>query len=67
MKILLSLLNVAIAVILSATLFAQTRQTGYHTVACLKVKSDKGADFRKFILIFRMIRWFISIPEAARV
>lgn len=49
MKISISLLYVALAMIFSATLFGQTRQTGYHTVACFKVKSDRGSDFRKFM------------------
>lgn len=47
MKVSISL--VVLATTLSATLFAQTRQTGYHTVACFKVKSDKDTDFRKFM------------------
>jgi hypothetical protein len=49
MKISRSLLGAALAAALSATtLVAQQPQTGYHTVACLKVKPDRGADFHKF-------------------
>jgi hypothetical protein len=44
-----SLLNVALAATFSVAVFAQTRQTGYHTVACFKVKADKGAQFSKFM------------------
>jgi hypothetical protein len=32
----------------SAAPFAQQAQTGYHTVACLKVKADKTSEFRKW-------------------
>jgi hypothetical protein len=50
MKISRSLLSVAIAAALSATtLIAQQPQTGYHSVACFKVKPDKGAEFHKFV------------------
>ncbi len=42
------LLSVAIAAAFSATLFAQQPSAGYHTVACLKVKAEKTAEFRKW-------------------
>jgi hypothetical protein len=48
MKISRWFLSVAIAATFSATLFAQQAPTGYHTVACIKVKPDKGSEFRKW-------------------
>jgi hypothetical protein len=42
------LLSVAIAAAFSATLFAQQAPVGYHTVACIKIKPDKGSEFRKW-------------------
>jgi hypothetical protein len=41
-------LSVAIAAAFSASLLAQRPSTGYHTVACIKVKPDKGSEFRKW-------------------
>jgi hypothetical protein len=49
MKISRSFLGVALAAALSVTLFAQTPQNLYHSVACFKAKPDKGADFHKFV------------------
>lgn len=48
MKITRSLLGVALVAALSATLVAQQPQTGYHSVACFKVKPDHNADYQKF-------------------
>jgi hypothetical protein len=42
------LASVAIAAACSATLVAQTPTTGYHTVACIKIKPDKASEFRKW-------------------
>jgi hypothetical protein len=42
-------MGVALAVMLSATLFGQIPQAGYHTVACFKIKADKSAEFRNFM------------------
>jgi hypothetical protein len=39
---------VAILAAFSASLIAQQPQTGYHTVACFKVKPENAAEFRKF-------------------
>jgi hypothetical protein len=49
MKTSRSLLGVTLSAALSATLFAQTPQTGYHTVACFKAKPDKSAEFGRFM------------------
>jgi hypothetical protein len=49
MKILRSLVGVALAAAFAATLPAQQTQSGYHTVACFKVKPENAADFRKFL------------------
>jgi hypothetical protein len=49
MEISRSILGVALAAMFSAALFGQTPQTGYHTVACFKVKAGKSAEFRKFM------------------
>lgn len=39
----------AVAVALAYPLVAQQAGTGYHTVACFKVKPDSGAEFHKFV------------------
>jgi hypothetical protein len=46
-----SLLGAVLAAALSATtlIAQQPPQTGYHSVACFKVKPDKSADFHKFV------------------
>lgn len=49
MKISRSLRGAVLAVALSSTLFAQTPQTGYHTVGCFKVRPNKAAELRKFL------------------
>jgi hypothetical protein len=49
MNISRSLVGAALAAALSLSLCAQTPPSGYHSVACFKVKADKGADFHKFI------------------
>jgi hypothetical protein len=49
MKIARLLVCAAIAAALATTLVAQEAGTGYHTVACFKVKADSGAEFHKFI------------------
>ena len=38
----------AIAAVCSTTLVSQTPGSGYHTVACVKIKPDKGSEFRKW-------------------
>jgi hypothetical protein len=43
-----SFLSVAIAAALSATLLAQQAPSGYHSVACIKIKPGKSAEFRKW-------------------
>ncbi len=48
MKFARSVLSVAMAAAFSLSMFAQQPTTGYHTVACVKVKADKGSEFRKF-------------------
>ncbi len=48
MKIPRMLLSVAIAAAFSASPFAQQAPTGYHTVACIKVKPEKASEFRKW-------------------
>ncbi|MGO9339317.1 MAG: hypothetical protein ACLPY1_17615 [Terracidiphilus sp.] len=48
MKLIRSLFVVAVAAALSASLIAQQAPTGYHNVACIKVKPEKTAEFRKF-------------------
>jgi len=48
MKFVRSILSVAVAVAFSVTCLAQQPAAGYHTVACLKVKADKGTEFRKW-------------------
>ena len=40
---------IALAATLSAPLFAQQASSGYHNVACLKVKPENNAEFRKWI------------------
>lgn len=42
------LLGVATAAAFSAMLVAQQPSTGYHRVACIKIKPDKGSEFRKW-------------------
>jgi len=49
MKVVRSVLCAVIATALAATLVAQQTPSGYHTVACFKVKADSGAEFHKFI------------------
>ena len=44
-----SLLSVALAAAFSATLFAQQAPSGYHSVACIKVKPENASQFRKWI------------------
>jgi hypothetical protein len=41
-------LSVALVATFSVTLPAQQAPTGYHTVACIKVKPGKGAEYRKW-------------------
>ena len=48
MKFVRSILSVAVAAAFSVACLAQQPATGYHTVACLKVKADKGTEFRKW-------------------
>jgi hypothetical protein len=48
MKFLRLLMSVAIAAAFSVSLFAQQPSTGYHSVACLKVKPEKNAEFRQW-------------------
>ncbi|MGA2168558.1 MAG: hypothetical protein ABSG62_10120 [Terracidiphilus sp.] len=48
MKFPRSLFSVAIAAAFSASLFAQQAPSGYHSVACIKVKPEKAAEFRKW-------------------
>ena len=43
-----SILGVAIAAALSATLLAQQAPSGYHSVACIKIKPGKSAEFQKW-------------------
>jgi hypothetical protein len=43
-----SLASVALAATLSATLFAQQAPTGFHSVACIKIKPENAKDFRKW-------------------
>jgi len=40
--------SVALVAAFSATLLAQQAATGYHSVACLKVKPESNAEFRKW-------------------
>jgi hypothetical protein len=39
---------VALVAVLSATLFAQQAPSGYHSVACIKVKPENNTEFRKW-------------------
>ena len=48
MKVPRSLFGVAIAAAYSVTLLAQQAPSGYHSVACMKVKAGKTAEFRKW-------------------
>ncbi len=50
MKVSRLLLCAAIAAALATTLVAQQPATGYHTVACLKVKPENAAEFQKFLV-----------------
>jgi len=43
-----SLLSVALAAAFSATLLAQQPPSGYHSVACIKVKPENAREFRKW-------------------
>ena len=43
-----SLLSVAFAAAFSATLLAQQAPSGYHSVACIKVKPENASEFRKW-------------------
>ena len=43
-----SLLSVAFAAAFSATLLAQQAPSGYHSVACIKVKPENANEFRKW-------------------
>jgi hypothetical protein len=43
-----SLLSVALAAAFSATLLAQQVPSGYHSVACIKVKPENASQFRKW-------------------
>ena len=43
-----SLLSVAFAAVLSTTLLAQQAPSGYHNVACIKVKPENAGEFRKW-------------------
>jgi hypothetical protein len=43
-----SFLSVAIAAAFSATLLAQQAPSGYHTVACIKIKPGKSVEFDKW-------------------
>ncbi len=49
MKLPHMLLGAAIAVALSVTMMAQTAPSGYHSVACIKVKRESMAEFRKWV------------------
>jgi hypothetical protein len=48
MKFARALFSVAIAVAFASTLFAQQAPSGYHRVACVKIKPDKAAEYSKF-------------------
>lgn len=48
MKFVRTVLSVVIAAAFTCTLFAQQAATGYHTVACIKIKPGKGSEFRKW-------------------
>jgi len=48
MKFTRALFSVAIAAAFASTLFAQQAPSGYHRVACIKIKPDKGAEYSKF-------------------
>ena len=41
--------SVALVAAFSATLFAQQPPSGYHSVACIKVKRENNTEFRKWI------------------
>jgi hypothetical protein len=42
-------LSAALAATLSITLFAQMEPSGYHSVACFKVKPEKASEFHKWV------------------
>jgi hypothetical protein len=44
-----SLLSVALAAAFSTTLLAQQAPSGYHSVACIKVKPENASQFRKWM------------------
>jgi hypothetical protein len=48
MNVARSFLSVAIAAALSVTLVAQQAPSGYHSVACIKIKPGQSSDFRKW-------------------
>lgn len=48
MKVLRLFASVALVAAFSATLFAQQAPTGYHSVACIKVKPESNTEFRKW-------------------
>ena len=49
MKVPRLLASVALAAAFSATLLAQQAPTGYHSVACIKVKPESNTEFRKWV------------------
>src|ERR1039457_2498884 len=44
-----SLLSIALAAAFSTTLLAQQAPSGYHSVACIKVKPENASQFRKWM------------------
>src|SRR5258708_39117609 len=48
MNVARSFLSVAIAAALSVTLVAQQAPSGYHSVACIKIKPGQSSNFRKW-------------------
>ena len=48
MKVSRPFLTVALAVLFSTSLLAQTATSGYHSVACIKVKPENTSEFRKW-------------------
>lgn len=49
MRVVRLVLCAVVAMALATTIVAQQAPSGYHTVACFKVKADSGAEFHKFI------------------
>jgi hypothetical protein len=49
MKVSRSFLTVALAGLFSLSLLAQTAPSGYHSVACIKVKPENTSEFRKWV------------------